>query len=661
MKTKYIVMAMALMLYAISGCGQLPNASIRVADHVMYSSDWDQFMPSIAVDKNNAPNLLVSFSTSSYTLHHEDNYQGWYYFSPTGSISPVGQTSQMPHNALSFGYPSVSFDAGGRGYLAGGNSDITGFFVVSTDDQCQTWSNASNHHVTVSNGIIAPMGNADDVLNSPYANHYYMVWNDGTNLPSGNANIYVARSTDEGHIFIENETPLNDYCTVGPNIQTGADGEVYVCWEDYGTIGLPTPALATSIGFASSRDGGATFTSPGLYTGNDFRIPNNALQDDPNANNTNPDYNNTFVNSYPSMAVDKSCDPTRRGRIYIVAATASGSGSVINLWYSNDKGGTWNNTTFPTPLVGITISQSNLDHCWFPWVAVDDMTGVVSVVYYGSQGSVVGNTNTYVAFSDPTDPTMSTWGNIQVSSAAQTPASFSPAHKRHPGYPLKYNYANGIASYGGHAYPVWQDGRSGTWQIWTADISYDAPQLASSATNLHITPPSGVTISISASPVVSMNYEAADEIVIAGSGGDVSITGTSNASMTAGHDILIKQGFSTQPGAVFTAEIKTDITSCQTPGVQSFKTNLPNTTSSDNIIIKKDENGVNVFAYPNPTTDLITVGISNNNYNNVSFTVTDMSGRLISQYNNATISGNNVTETIWFNPLLIGIGFYKLV
>jgi hypothetical protein len=39
-------------------------------------------------------------------------------------------------------------------------------------------------------------------------------------------------------------------------------------------------------------------------------------------------------------------------------------------------------------------------------------------------------------------------------------------------------------------------------------------------------------------------------------------------------------------------------------------------------------------------------GISNNNYQNVSFMITDMSGRSIGQYNNPIISGNEIQQTI---------------
>jgi hypothetical protein len=56
--------------------------------------------------------------------------------------------------------------------------------------------------------------------------------------------------------------------------------------------------------------------------------------------------------------------------------------------------------------------------------------------------------------------------------------------------------------------------------------------------------------------------------------------------------------------------------------------------------------GMKVYAYPNPTADLITIGAVNNNYQNVSFTITDMSGRVMGQYNNPDLSGGDIKQVI---------------
>ena len=124
---------------------------------------------------------------------------------------------------------------------------------------------------------------------------------------------------------------------------------------------------------------------------------------------------------------------------------------------------------------------------------------------------------------------------------------------------------------------------------------------------------------------------------------------------TAGESIQIGHGFSTAPGSVFTAEIR-DNGGCQTPGVQTFSHRSPNSPLSNNsAIIQNNTAGIKVYAYPNPTTDQITVGVTNNNYQTISFIVTDMSGRSIAQYNSPTISSSNVSQVIDVSAYAAGL------
>ncbi len=62
-----------------------------------------------------------------------------------------------------------------------------------------------------------------------------------------------------------------------------------------------------------------------------------------------------------------------------------------------------------------------------------------------------------------------------------------------------------------------------------------------------------------------------------------------------------------------------------------------------------------IFAYPNPTRDYITVGALNNNYQNVSFTVTDVSGRSLAKYNNPDLSSGNVRQIMDVGSYTSGI------
>ncbi len=72
----------------------------------------------------------------------------------------------------------------------------------------------------------------------------------------------------------------------------------------------------------------------------------------------------------------------------------------------------------------------------------------------------------------------------------------------------------------------------------------------------------------------------------------------------------------------------------------------PGSTSSEIPNTPTDVNGIKVYANPNPTSDLVTVGASSNNFQNVSLTVTDLSGRQIAQYDNPAPSGSDIRQVI---------------
>ncbi len=163
---------------------------------------------------------------------------------------------------------------------------------------------------------------------------------------------------------------------------------------------------------------------------------------------------NSRVNDFPSMAVDKSNGPNR-GRIYIAYPTGGSGTSVIQVRYSDDQGSTWSQPK--------TISISGATQSFFPWITVDDSTGIVCIAYYAFDTSVQYGTDTYLAYSSDCGQTYS---NIKVSDVSHITA---------PIYPYGKGYAGdyiGVAAYGGKAYPAWMDDRNGTWQIYVSPVHF---------------------------------------------------------------------------------------------------------------------------------------------------------------------------------------------
>lgn len=320
-----------------------------------------------------------------------------------------------------------------------------GYMVQKSTNSGASWS-ASIRGTGPTSGFDKEMIVVDNLSASPYANRFYCGWTEfigGSDV--AHAFIKSNRSTDGGQTFSTPDTLRRSNGSSGGQgacLATGPNGEVYVCWADYGTGSVP----ANGIGFAKSTDGGSSFTTTTAFAYQGIRM-----------NGTDPRFNNTRVNDFPSIAVDKT-NGAYKGRIYIVypnGGNGSNNQSVIQIRYSSDGGSSWSSAQ--------TISISSGRQNWFPWIATDDQTGDVSVIYYSLDSPSGFSTNTYVAHSNNGG---SSWENIKVSDVSHTTAPI-------PGFGGGYagDYI-GICGYGGKAYPAWMDDRNGTWQLYTSPLSY---------------------------------------------------------------------------------------------------------------------------------------------------------------------------------------------
>lgn len=398
----------------------------------------------ISINKTNPQILLLSSNTFPVT----NSWQGAYW-STNGGITWAGSDG-LPNNAPGRGDPSTAFDASGHGYIATMtpvpndiNAAPTGYSIQRTVNNIGNWS--GQVQATGNFSFDKEMICADDVPTSPFVNYLYCAWMGGNNIVQFN------RSIDQGVNF-SNPTNLNNHWGQGANVQTGLNGEVYVCWADYTSGGLPEQGL----GFTSSVDGGQTFAAARVvfpYTG----IRNNF--------GGQSEFNNIRVNSFPSMAVDKSNGP-HRGRAYVAyAARENGNTSgraIVQLRWSDNQGIDWSAPT--------TVSIANGTQSWFPWMAVDDH-GVVFIVYYSLDQSSGFSTNTYVAISLDGGNTVS---NQQVSTAPHTTA---PIPVFGGGYMGDYI---GITAFGWKGYAAWMDNRTGQWQNYV-DVVDNTPVITGQA------------------------------------------------------------------------------------------------------------------------------------------------------------------------------------
>ncbi len=399
----------------------------------VFPSNIPQSEVHISINKTNNQSLLVS----SNTFPIGNSFQGAYWSNNSGATWQGDDI--LPNNGFGRGDPSTAYDALGRGYIAtmapNATDNPNGLFIQRTDNNGLTWQPQVNATGVIA-GFDKDMIAADDVSTSPFANNLYCTWT----VFGATTTVQFNRSTNGGNAFT-NPIILRNSFGQGANVQTGPNGEVYVCWADYTNGQVP----AQGLGFTRSLDGGVNFNASAVvfnYAG--IRV----------GNGPNPDFNNTRINDFPAMAVDKS-NSTRRGRIYVVyAERENGNGrSIVRIRWSDNRGDTWSAPT--------TVSIPTARQSWMPWVSVDDTNGNVFVTYFCMENQNTFNTNTFVTASVNG---FTTFQNRAVSDVAHITA---PIDQFTGGYAGDYI---GITSNGGQAFAAWMDNRNGVWQNYVSEV-----------------------------------------------------------------------------------------------------------------------------------------------------------------------------------------------
>lgn len=344
-------------------------------------------------------------------------------------------------------------------------------------------------------------------------NFLYSAWTDfGTNTV-----VNFNRSTNQGASFSQPIT-LKNGSGQGTNVQTGPNGEIYVCYADYGATTFTLPA--SGLGFVRSLDGGVTFSAARVavsYVG--IR----------KSNGGDAAFNNIRVNDFPAMAVDKS-GFSRNGRIYAVfAAQQNGNGkAVIQITSSDNRGDTW---TTPRE-----ISIANGIQSFMPWVCVDQNTGTVYVAYYSIDGSNF-QTNTYLAISNDGGTTFT---NQKVSDVPHTTQPINNTIFAN-GYAGDYI---GVTAAKGSAFVAWMDNRNGTWQIYVSRVD-NLPVITgnnafcstSQFTVSNIDPTATVIWSTLAGGIISVSSTGNPVTATKVSQGNVTLTATVYGFLTASVNI----------------------------------------------------------------------------------------------------------------------------
>jgi hypothetical protein len=658
MKTlnKFTYIVCFLILY--SNVKQARAQAVDYPDVVVGASSTNpHYELNIAIDKTNQNNLFVCSNTQVSGSSQQSRY---YCTNSWGNMVWNGNDS-YPGNLIVSGDPSAAFDADGNLYMAtlgpaAAQTAFQGVYLSKSLDKGANWTTSSLlcqpsfisscTQTSANNGVDKEMIAIDNMPSSTYSNNIYIAWTEFDSDPTGSCPsdpttgfIGFSRSTDHGATFSTPVALRNDHgLGMGVSIQTGPAGEVFACWADYGT---PAMGPATNIKGVRSLDGGQTFTQMANITYTGIRGAD-LLQPTPIENiGPNAWFNYTKMTDFPSMAVDRSCTPGgHKGRIYVaypelVIVNGTWYQSIIKVQYSDNYGANWTSCG--------QISAASAFQTFFPWVTVDDATGMVCVAYMtiDNSTSLDFTTSTHLAYSIDAVH----WGDIVVSDAPHNtePVPFSGSH-------TMGDYI-GVAAYGGKAYVAWADCRSaGTdpntgafnpstvndWKIYVSKVEFNnSPVLYSSDYDLNVNGPLSL---LSSAPDYS--YEAIHDVIIPANGTSISNQAGSDISIEAGNEVHLQDGFTSAGESHIFIGTTSGCTNTYSKlynqtgpgkGQQEISQNSNSIIQSGNPISRATENKLNL--YPNPANNVININfeLAVSDGRPLQFEIFDHSGNLVLQ------------------------------
>ncbi|HWF44731.1 MAG TPA: sialidase family protein [Candidatus Kapabacteria bacterium] len=154
------------------------------------------------------------------------------------------------------------------------------------------------------------------------------------------------------------------------------------------------------------------------------------------------------TNGLPSMVCDQSSG-TYSGRIYVLWSDARRGVVDCYIVHSTDNGDSWSDP------VRIDTDEQ-MDHHFFPSLAVDPITGHIFVAYYQMHLQDKDSVDVYLA--------RSTNGGESFEDMKISQSAFSPGNGVFLG-----DYIS-VAAYNKHVFPTWTRTKSGISSIWTAIV-----------------------------------------------------------------------------------------------------------------------------------------------------------------------------------------------
>ena len=386
--------------------------------------------PTISISKTNT-DIIVAGAILDRVYRSEDGGQSW-----------VKNKMQSEYGV--YGDPVVRSDFNGNFYYAHlSNPDGRPFVDTSFLDRIVIQKSIDSGQSWNGGSFTLPRSPKDQdkqwLAVDPNDNTVYITWTEfdlySSKKPEDKSRILFSKSVDEGQSWSypivlsqkEGDCIDSDQTTEGVVPSVGPQGQIYAAWS-----------YDEKIYFDKSYDKGETWLENDIVVadqpeGWDYSIP--GLQ---------------RCNGMPITAVDRSSS-TYNGTIYVNWSDQRNGTDNTDIWLSKstDEGDSW---TKPIKVNNDTGSK----HQFLTWMALDQTTGYIYIVFYDRRHHEDNTTDVYLARSVDGG---ATFDNQKINKTSFLPNEF-----------IFFGDYNDISAHDGKIRPIWTQLDKKGLSIWTSII-----------------------------------------------------------------------------------------------------------------------------------------------------------------------------------------------
>ncbi len=378
--------------------------------------------------------------------------QGQYYSTDGGTT--WGQTTLPLATGDSFhSDPTVDWTSDGTAWSTtlGINSlgSVLKLRVYKSTDGGATWTFDTTASGTQSS-VDKQMVWVDHSATSAFKDYIYAIWHNGT---PAYMNRRTAGAGGTWGTQVQVSGAESTGTCIGSDVKTNSSGDVFGFWATTGN---------SKVVMVKSTNGGTSYSTPKvvatMYDSYDIGIPafNNrrALIYAAAGTYRNATKNLVYV-TWTDLSGQTGCTAPANEPGSNTASTCKS-----RIWFSRSTDG---GTTWSTPAK--INDQPSLNDQFNQWIAVDETTGRVAVIYYDTVAAA-GRKKSDVWYQTSSDDGV-TWSAPFKVTTAMTDETITGADSGN-----QYGDYNGMSGYAGTFLPSWTDRRSNAKEeIWTAPVS----------------------------------------------------------------------------------------------------------------------------------------------------------------------------------------------